>query len=327
MTHSAPAANADLSDVRGDGGESFPSERPTHVAWGYAIGSDEQASALYRRGRIGTWTSDDHDIDTRAEHLVVVDRDRTKVDDRGVFATFDDHNWAEWDDQTARYTLSQALHGEQMGMLAAAALVEACPQPDFKMFAATQAADEARHLEVLERYLRPWGGPYPVHPELRQLLLDVLSTKQWDLMYIATQVMIEGLGMGVLSRFHHQSADIRLRNVCKDIMRDEARHIAFGAHAVRVTMDELTHNEQAERLAFVDHAIRALLDSVIQASVAERFGIDQKAFRRASYMSPQFHATARELFSHIVSLCANMGLLAMHDRWLEERFRTLGLTR
>ena len=45
------------------------------------------------------------------------------------------------------WLFSQFLHGEQGALTVAARIVEAVPDMDAKFYAATQAMDEARHVE------------------------------------------------------------------------------------------------------------------------------------------------------------------------------------
>ncbi len=52
------------------------------------------------------------------------------------------------------WQLSQFLHGEQGALMTASQLVSCVPWIDAKYHAATQAMDEARHVEVFARYLR-----------------------------------------------------------------------------------------------------------------------------------------------------------------------------
>ena len=49
--------------------------------------------------------------------------------------------------------LSQFLHGEQGALMTAAALTHAVPDYEAKLYSATQTMDEARHVEVYERYV------------------------------------------------------------------------------------------------------------------------------------------------------------------------------
>ena len=59
------------------------------------------------------------------------------------------------------WTLSQFLHGEQGALLCCGQLVEAVPDIDGKLYAATQVIDEARHVEVFHRYITRLDQVYP----------------------------------------------------------------------------------------------------------------------------------------------------------------------
>ena len=54
------------------------------------------------------------------------------------------HSWA----------ISQFLHGEQGALLVASQLVSCAPSFNAKLYAASQTFDEARHVEVFNRYLQ-----------------------------------------------------------------------------------------------------------------------------------------------------------------------------
>src|SRR5262249_25517527 len=66
------------------------------------------------------------------------------------------------------WQVSQFLHGEQGALLAATQLCAAVPDLSSKFFAATQVADEARHVEVYDRYLHDKiGFKYPITTDLK----------------------------------------------------------------------------------------------------------------------------------------------------------------
>ena len=72
------------------------------------------------------------------------------------------------------WRLSVLVYGEQGAMLACSQLVDTVAGADAKFFQATQVMDEARHNEVLERYIqqRLGGLHYPM-PENERFLFDV----------------------------------------------------------------------------------------------------------------------------------------------------------
>ena len=72
--------------------------------------------------------------------------------------------------------LSQIVHGEQGALLVASQLVSCAPTYNAKLYAASQTFDEARHVEVFNKYLQERiGWNYPVMPGLKLLLDKILS--------------------------------------------------------------------------------------------------------------------------------------------------------
>ena len=57
--------------------------------------------------------------------------------------------------------------------------------------------DEARHVEVFDRYLdEKLTGHYPINANLRLLLDDIVNDSRWDMTYLGMQIMVEGLALG-----------------------------------------------------------------------------------------------------------------------------------
>jgi hypothetical protein len=111
---------------------------------------------------------------------------------------------------TSAYLLSNFLHGEQGALLATAQLACAVPNAEAKLYAATQAMDEARHAEVYARYLREKIElTYPISPHLKQLLDAILRESRWDMKFLGMQIMVEGLALaafGVIAQTCERAA-------------------------------------------------------------------------------------------------------------------------
>ena len=89
--------------------------------------------------------------------------------------------------------------------------------------------DEARHVEVYSRYLHEKiGGPYPINPHLKTLLDQILTDWRWDMKYLGMQIMVEGLAMAAFGFMHKLCNEPLLNELTHYVMRDEARHVAFG---------------------------------------------------------------------------------------------------
>ena len=96
------------------------------------------------------------------------------------------------------YQLSQLLHGEQAALQICGQLTNLCPTTDEKYYAASQVADEARHMEVFARFLgEKMGTIYPISPMLKLLLDELLSADGYAKKTLGMQTLFEGVAMAV----------------------------------------------------------------------------------------------------------------------------------
>src|SRR5438046_8406573 len=88
-----------------------------------------------------------------------------------------------------RWRISTLMAGEHGAMLVCSQLVENVVGQDAKLFQATQVVDEARHNEVLHRYvtLRLDGETYPLAGNVREIFDTLLGTSAWYLKTIGLQ--------------------------------------------------------------------------------------------------------------------------------------------
>src|SRR6267143_2127430 len=93
----------------------------------------------------------------------------------------------------AAWRLSTLMYGEQGAMLACSQLVDVVQGADQKFFQATQVMDEARHNEVLERYIetRLGGLHYPMPDNERFIFDAILTDPRWYIKTIALQLIAE----------------------------------------------------------------------------------------------------------------------------------------
>ncbi|MDQ6910600.1 MAG: ferritin-like domain-containing protein, partial [Actinomycetota bacterium] len=104
--------------------------------------------------------------------------------------------------------VSQFLHGEQGALICTAQIAQSVPWVDAKLFAASQVADEARHVEAYARYLdTKMPFTFPVNPDLRSLLDFVVADPRWDMTYLGMQIMVEGLALAFFAFQHRTTSD------------------------------------------------------------------------------------------------------------------------
>jgi hypothetical protein len=144
--------------------------------------------------------------------------------------------------------LSQFLHGEQGATLTAATITHGVPDIKAKYYAATQTMDEARHVEVYDRYVNKIAIHYPINPWLKSLIDVTLQTENYKKIMIGMNMIVEGLALGAFNNMYRQTNEPLLKSITFNVMRDESRHVSFG-HTYLTPMIAKMHPDDVEDLA------------------------------------------------------------------------------
>ena len=221
------------------------------------------------------------------------------------------------------WTLSQFMHGEQGALLATAQLVDSVDNIDSKLYAASQVVDEARHVDVYNRYVHTKiGFSYPINPHLRTLLDLILKDSRWDMKFLGMQIMVEGLALAAFGMIRTNTEEPLLRALTSYVMGDEARHVAFGILSLRDYYREQPESVRREREDFVFEAARLMRDRFLFQEVWEKMGLPAKQCMDIA-LNNQGQVMFRQLlFAKIVPAIKKMDLLSERQR---ERFAELGI--
>ncbi len=148
----------------------------------------------------------------------------------------------------ANWRLGVLLYGEHGAMLLCSQLVECVSGTDAKFFQATQVVDEARHNEVLNRYVteRLGGLVYPMPDFERELFDTLLSERRWTVKTIGLQLVAETFAVALFRMLAETSKDPLLKQICRYILQDESRHMGFGMLSLPDVIGELSDRERAE---------------------------------------------------------------------------------
>jgi hypothetical protein len=208
------------------------------------------------------------------------------------------------------WTLSQFLHGEQGALLVSSQLVSCAPTYDGKLYAASQTFDEARHVEVFSRYLRDKIRiTYPVNVHLKALLDKILTDERWDLKFIGMQLIIESLALAAFNVQRAIAADVLLRDIIDLVVRDEARHVAFGVNYMEQHIKTLSADEVEERARFAFEACRVMRERIVPTDVYVHYGFDPEEGRRRFLEAGQMDLFRNLLFTRIMPNLNRIGLL------------------
>ncbi|HVV82415.1 MAG TPA: ferritin-like domain-containing protein [Kofleriaceae bacterium] len=225
--------------------------------------------------------------------------------------------------EQSAWTLSQFLHGEQGALLATAQLVDSVGDLDSKLYAASQVADEARHVDVYNRYLhQKIGLSYPVNPHLKTLLDMVLEDSRWDMKFLGMQIMVEGLALAAFGMIRQTTPEPLLRELTAYVMGDEARHVAFGVLSLRDYYREQPEAVRREREDFVYEAARLMRDRFLFQEVWEKMGLPVEECMQIALHNQGQIMFRQLLFAKIVPAIKKMDLLSDRQR---ARFAELGI--
>ncbi len=225
--------------------------------------------------------------------------------------------------ETSAWTLSQFLHGEQGALLATAQLVDSVGDLDSKLYASSQVMDEARHVDVYNRYLhQKIGFAYPVNPHLKTLLDMILKDSRWDMKFLGMQIMVEGLALAAFGMIRANTPEPLLRDLTAYVMGDEARHVAFGVLSLRDYYDDQPEAVRSEREDFVYEAARLMRDRFLFQEVWEKMGLPVKACMDIALHNQGQIMFRQLLFAKIVPAIKKIGLLSDRQR---VRFADLGI--
>jgi rubrerythrin len=289
-----------------------------HLTWDYD-GKTPKIQSLYEHGKQAQWNaSTDLDWSIDANFGGPLADDSAFAFETFAASPLSRYGRPMWDTfrwEFQSWMVSQFLHGEQGALVSAARLVEVLPDMDSKCFAAGQAADEARHVEVFSRYLREKvPDPYPISAPLASLLGDTLGDDRWDIVALGMQIMVEALAMAAFRLADRTFHDDLIRRICLLVARDEARHVSFGVTALEGLYEQLSHAERAEREEFVLEAAQLMSRRFLLGEIWERLGVDRAEGMEFARYDSLMIGYRRALFSRVVSSLAHVGLLTERVR-------------
>jgi hypothetical protein len=225
--------------------------------------------------------------------------------------------------ETFAWTMSQFMHGEQGALLATAQLVDSVDNLDSKLYAASQVVDEARHVDVYNRYVHTKVGiGYPISPHLKTLLDMVLKDSRWDMKFLGMQIMVEGLALAAFGMIRTTTQEPLLRELTSYVMGDEARHVAFGILSLRDYYRDQPESVRREREDFVFEAARLMRDRFLFQEVWQKTGLPMKECMEIALHNQGQVMFRQMLFAKIVPAIKKMDLLSDRQR---QRFADLGI--
>jgi len=316
----------ELSQLRGQIEVDVPLD--LHWTWEYASEVEELRN-LYEKGKKGQWnaaqdvdwslpvTRDDWVLNPEASMLANVCKLMGKDEATQKSAAFDE----------LAFTLSQLLHGEQAALQLCGQLTNLCEKMDQKFYAASQVADEARHVEVFARFLaEKMGTIYPIGGTLKILLDELLRADGVQKKTLGMQTLFEGMAVGIMDMMRQESRNPLLGDVLHRVQGDEARHAAFGVLTMRRVVAEATPEEMADMEDWSFGLLEALnanqqLDML--KLFGPKYGFDPENITQLFTSLPNFAELNSLVYTHTV--VPNLRALGLLTERTEQAWRDKGM--
>ena len=317
----------------------IPNLKPSHIVesfqtplhgsynWDYKA-HDDRIKRLYSLGKKLNWDVE-LDVDWSQPNPGVTDFmytfENARWENHKVYKTWNKEKRLAFINDMISWYNSQFLHGEQASLLVSSQLCSCAPTYNGKLYAASQAFDEARHLEAFNKYIHTrLHKIWPINPHLKGLLDKILTDPRWDLKFLGMQVIIEGLALSAYNIAKQVIQDPAYTQMIDLILRDEARHVAFGVTYLKEYIESLSEEEQYERAEFALEACRISRKNLKPFGLWEHYGLGIEYTEEFQMDPPHWiQATFEDtLFTKIMPNLKRVGLL--RDEFIPE-YEKLGL--
>jgi hypothetical protein len=188
----------------------------------------------------------------------------------------------------------QLLAGERCALAASSGLVNAAPDQASKLFLATQALDEARHVEIFSQRLLDLGvppaeldatvnalaSPHLLH--FAEILLEQVDRKDFVSGVVGQNIVLEGMAFSVFELLHALAVtgNPKFARTLAGTIADERRHVGFGEHRIAALLrDEPSRKAGIERMqrGMTEHMLAAFDDIVPLVTARGRTASDAAA--------------------------------------------------
>jgi hypothetical protein len=176
---------------------------------------------------------------------------------------------------------SDILYGERAALSYAARFCLTTEDLGALENSANQAREEARHVSAFSFYIRKrWISPSPITPIFGEFLQDICSTGCILKEIAGTQVLLEGLAMGIFTALDQQLYDPLMKVIIRHIMADEASHVRTGAALMKQALRQVTLVEREEVARWLGHHFmrlrRGLFAPTQHPELYESFNLDPR---------------------------------------------------
>lgn len=148
--------------------------------------------------------------------------------------------------------VSQLFYAEEATISIIGKMLNTVPDFQAKQYLCTQAIDEARHAQIYKSYLEKLGDIAPINEGLKSVLESGLN---WQGSYcgsvVALNIVMEGEALQQQSKRIETLPCPLFKQINQAIIRDEARHAAFGRVYMREKLPLLCNDEKVEIVGWI----------------------------------------------------------------------------
>jgi hypothetical protein len=285
---------------------------PARLGWDYQP-TGSRTGQLYQRAKRAQWDVDDVDWAIEVPFGEPLPDDSAFAMSAFAASPLAARGRPAWDEfrwELQSWMVSQFLHGEQAAMVVAGRLVEVLPDLESKLYATTQAVDEARHVEVFSRYLREKvARPYEISRPLALMLTDILSDARWDMVALGMQIMVEALAMAAFRLANNTFHDRLITSITRLVARDEARHVSFGVLSLSGLSEQMTSAERAEREELVLESAALIRRRFLLDDIWTRMSVPRRDGTAFAATNDLMIAYRRAIFSRVSRALDQIGLM------------------
>jgi hypothetical protein len=313
----------------------IPSAMDTVFEFDYTVQAEDMRG-LYEKAKRDQWNAARDikwDTPEPSDGRVLAD-ELVDIHQSPIWDRLSEKDRVELNRRITAWRLSVLVYGEQGALLACSQLVDTVAGSDAKFFQATQVMDEARHNEVLERYIqhRLGGLHYPM-PENERFIFDaILTDSRWYIKTIALQLVAETFAVSMFRMMQECAVDPLLGEICGRILQDESRHMGFGMLSLPAIVRDAGERERHEMEDFTCSALEKVLTGFFPAEAYRDIGFspaqiaEVQSYRRgvaarSDYAVFRKHFR-RDMHTSMVANLARIGLLTGRVR---PRLEALGI--
>ncbi len=168
-------------------------------------------------------------------------------------------NWESDEYKRARFHyLLQIIYGESLAIDNSSTMSAFAPTKEAKDFLLQQQKDEDKHLELLtdvvSKMERPNEHISPQMRKLHKLMESSLKEKDWVASILIQNFIVEGLAV-TLCQQQGKYGDDTIHRVFSVIIKDEARHVAFGVQELKKVLETDTDGLIQKRLIRIQRKV------------------------------------------------------------------------